>query len=281
MKIADKILSKIDEFQTLPTVYGAMTEVMSNPYSSANDVADIISSDQAAAAKILRAANSPIYGFAGSIDTVNKAIMYMGFAEVKNLVAAISIVDVFSRSKIGAYFNPVEFWKYSLAVGVISRFIAQHINAPAVEHYFLSGILHDIGKLLLYQCAPTEFAYSLQVAGYRNCSLRATLMETIGVSHNVLGELLAEKWKIPESIRHVIRHYNADISITTDRQLVSTVHIAAIVAQMYEWGSASESIISEPDTYAWNMLQLDDGFFTAKYNEIEQNYRDTLLALQL
>lgn len=86
MTIADKIIRKIDDFQTLPTIYSALTEVMSNPYSSANDVANVISSDQAAAAKVLKAANSPLYGYSGRIDTMTKAIMYMGFAEVKNLI---------------------------------------------------------------------------------------------------------------------------------------------------------------------------------------------------
>lgn len=281
MTTAEKILRKIEDFQTLPTIYSALTEVMSNPYSSANDVANVISSDQAAASKVLKAANSPLYGYSGRIDTMNKAIMYMGFAEVKNIVAALSIVDIFARTKLSAYFNPVEFWKYSVAVGVISRILAKESGALGVEHYFLAGILHDLGKLLLYQCAPAEFSYGLQVAAARRTTLRLALMETIGISHSALGELLAERWKMPPPIRSAIRYAHVGLNGGKPDPLVAIVHISAIAAQMFGLGSSAEDTVSEPNPLAWEVVHLNDDVFSRLQHQIIQDYEGTLASLQL
>lgn len=281
MTTAEKILQRIDVFKTLPTVYTALTEAMNNPNSTAADVAAVISSDQAAAARVLKAANSPIYGYSGRIDSMNKAIMYMGFAEVKNLVAALAILDVFSNVRISAYFNPVEFWKYSAAVGVISRALAREAGRKELEHYFLAGILHDLGKLLLYQCASEEFSQALQTVALRKVPLRLALKETVGISHNALGELLAEQWKMPPAICGVIRYVHTGMNNDKPDELVAAVHIASIAAQMFGFGSSSEEIIPEPNEAAWKTLNLPDNIFTKLQERIIQDYEGTLDSLQL
>ncbi len=283
---SEKILLRIEEFQTLPTIYTALTEAMNNPNCSATDVAAIISGDQAAAVKVLKAANSPIYGFSGRIDTISKAIMYMGFTEVKNLVAALAILEMFSDAKVSAYFNPVEFWKYSVAVGVIARSLAQKAEKKAVEHYFLAGILHDLGKLLFYQCAPEEFSYALQIAALRKISLRKALKDTIGIPHNILGEILAERWKMPPAIRAVIRYVHKGVNEAGAKddnadELVAIVHLASIAAQMFGLGSSSEEIIQQPNEIAWKIVHLPDDVFTQLQHQIIQDYEGMLFSLQL
>ena len=148
MDIISRILKSVEDFPTLPTVYTALSDVMANPRSTTQDAANVIMRDQSAASKVLKTANSPLYGFRGRIDTISQAIFHIGFEEVRNLVIAISIMDIFKNTKLSLSYNPVELWKHSIAVGVITKLIGKELGVKNLENYFLAGILHDIGKLL-------------------------------------------------------------------------------------------------------------------------------------
>lgn len=177
--------------------------------------------------------------------------------------------------------TPVEFWKYSAAVGVIARALAREAGRKGLEHCFLGGILHDLGKLLLYQCAPEEFSQALQTVALRKITLRSALKETVGISHNALGELLAEQWKMPPPIRAVIRYAHTGMNDDKPDELVAAVHIASISAQMFGFGSSSEEIVPEPNEIAWKTLSLPDNIFTKLQEQIIQDYEGTLDSLQL
>jgi len=95
LKLINTIISKIDDFPTLPTIYTKLNEVTSDPKSTANDVANIIAQDQASATKVLRLVNSPSYGFKRNISTISQAVVLLGFDEIKNIVLTITIIDTF------------------------------------------------------------------------------------------------------------------------------------------------------------------------------------------
>lgn len=277
MEIFEKIIRSVDEFPTLPTIYTALSEVMANPNSTFTDAADIISRDQASVTKILKTANSSFFGFPGKIDTVSQAIFYIGFDEVKNMIISSAILDLFKNSsKLIQNFNPVDLWKHSIAVGVISRVIGKIIGIDNIENCFISGIIHDIGKLLFMRYLEPEYAKTLNFAIENKINIRDAEAEVLGITHTIAGELIAEKWKLPNSIKQTVRyHYSGIIDGKVDK-LSAIVHVANTIARMLELGSSGDDIVSEPNFEIWDVLKIPDNTIQNCLPKILLDYQETL-----
>lgn len=270
------LISRIDSLPTLPTVYYRLLDVMNNPRSTAVNVADVICKDQASASKVLKAANSPIYGFYGKIQNITQAITYIGFEEVKNLVTAITIIDFFSDKFTNQYINPIEFWKHSISVGILSRLIGKQIKASDLESYFLAGILHDIGKILFINLMPELYSKVIQYSIENKVQHKDAEIKMLGITHNVVGELLANKWNLPNSIKNAVRYHESGNVDNSYKDLVASVHIANMASLMYGFGVTDEVPIPEPNKNAWELLQLSENFFTSSYPLMLSSYNDTV-----
>lgn len=280
-KYLQKITKNVQEFKTLPTIYTQMMEVMANPRSTINDAAAIISSDQVAATKVLKVANSPLFGLSTKVDSINKAIFLLGFNEVKNIIIATSIMDMFDIKNTNVLFNPIDFWKFSIGVGITSRYFAKETGVTNMESFFLSGIIHAIGKLFLYQNFPQEFLMSIEVAHDNKVNLRDAEREIFGTTHNVVGELLGEHWKLPTSIRNAIRYYPTGLVNQSPDTLVSIVHVSVIVSKALSFGNSGESIIEKPTPEVWNSLSLRPGCLQDAYEELTLNYENSVSMFSL
>lgn len=272
----DNLIRRIDEFPTLPTIYSTLLDVMANSRSTAKDVANVISQDQASASKILKTANSSIYGFNGRINTITQAIIYIGFDEVKNLVIALSIIDMFKISKSNSFLNPVTFWRNSIAVGVITRLIGSTIGVKDLENYFLIGILYDLGKLIFLKDIPDEYSLMFQKAIKMRKTIREVEKIELGVTSAFAGELLAKKWQLPDKLRDTIK-YNA---IGTVRGRIDTatacVHVASITADFLGLGLSSNTPIPKPNSMVWEHLNLPTNFFLDNRDKILRDYQESI-----
>jgi HD-like signal output (HDOD) protein len=273
------LVSSVDEFPTLPTIYNTLMDVMANPKSTAADAAKIISQDQAAASKILKAANSPIYGLSGRVTNITQAIVFLGFDEVKNLVIALSIMKIFGKlSKINN-FNPIDLWKHSIAVGIITRLIGKSSGAKDIENYFLAGILHDIGKLVFFKVMPEDYADTIQYARDNMITAREAEHKKLGITHTVIGELLAEKWMLPLNMRNSIRyHPTGEVNGEVDR-IVGTVHIANLAAPMFGLGITGDPVIPKPNIKVWDTIKLPEHFFAVNVKHILFSYKESVRLL--
>lgn len=273
---AKLLIQTIQTLPTLPTIYYNLLEVMNNPRSTAIDAAKVIQNDQAAAAKVLKAANSPIYGFYGKIENITQAITYIGFEEVKNFVIAITIIDFFNNNFSKNGIDIVEFWKHSIGVGIISRMIGKYIKARDIENYFLAGILHDIGKITLINLMPDEYfdvyKYSLEM----KVSHFDAEEKILGITHNVVGDILATKWNLPVSIRNSIKNHYRGIGDKPNEIIVPATHIANIAAIIFGLGFEKSLPVPEPNKQAWEILELEDNFFSKNHSSITSLYYDTI-----
>jgi HD-like signal output (HDOD) protein len=276
MKLINKIIKEIDEFPTLPTIYSTLSEVISNPRSTAGDVSNIILQDQSSASKILKTANSAAYGVMGKVTTVSQAVVYIGFEEVKNLIVSQSILDIFGNVNLTKAINPIDLWKHSIAVGIISKNIAKGMGIRNFETYFLSGILHDIGKLLFLKSIPELYDKVINYSIANNIPVIEVEKNIIGMSSSLAGSLLAEKWNIPATIRNTIKYQHIGLLNDKPETLVSIVHLANIVAEMLELGYSGEYLIPEVNKQIWQVIKLPTAFFTKNLPLIIKEYQDSV-----
>lgn len=279
INIEKKIFDAIDEVPTLPTIYSVLSDTLISPDANAADIAHLISTDQSASFKVLKVVNSPIYHLSSRVESISLAVLHLGFNEVRNIILALSVINLFSKKKIISSFRPVDFWKHSIGVGVITRYIGNALQAPRPENYFLSGILHDIGKLVLFEHFSEQYENVLQYAEDRKCQIIDAEREILGIDHTAAGSILADKWKLPECVCRVIKgHHSAAFNDEKDI-IIAAAHISDIAARIFEFGYAGDDYVQKPNSKAWELLKLPDHFFTKSLNVLTDSFNETISSI--
>ena len=272
----DNIISKISTLPTLPTVYSKLTEAIEDPNNTVEQISKIISADQASVFKILKIVNSPFYGFRGKIDTISQAIFYLGFNEVRNIVLALSVINMFPKESSLKDYSPIDLWSHSIGVGILARAIGAAVKEKNLENYFVAGIFHDIGKLIFMEHAAQDYQRVFDLTKKKRITISDAETEIFGADHAVAGSLLAEKWKLPPSIQKTVRYHHDFNGSEINNILLGTIYIADIYASAMELGRDGGVIISRPNEIVWNTIKLQPGYIKSISKKIREDYNHTI-----
>jgi putative nucleotidyltransferase with HDIG domain len=275
MESASNLIKNIKEFSTLPTVYSSLVDVLADPKSTTQDVSNIIACDQASTTKVLRVVNSPIYGFSGQIDTVSRAIFILGFNEIYNLILTSYIMDFFSKKDAVLDFRPVDFWGHSIAVGIATRLIGQKQGLPNQENFFVTGVLHDIGKLVFFEFSEDQFAEALALSKKTQKSLHSAEKTVFGMDHSETGALLAERWRFPSSIIKAIRHHQTGIVPGKNDSLTAAIHLGNILCRALELGYPGDDFIPQPNPQAMDNINAQPDLLKEITPSLLKNFEET------
>ena len=224
-----KITQSIIGLPTLPTVITQLMTLIDSPKTSGRQVAQLISTDQALTAKILKLANSSFYGFPREISTVQHAVVILGFETVKSLGLSVSVLQRFSGPSDNTQFDRQGFWEHSIACGVSARLLAGKLRYRLPGEAFAAGILHDVGKLILSQYFPAEFALVIERMRSEDLYIGKAEELVLGLTHSEVGSWLAEKWNLPGELVEVIsRHHGPfpdDEDAETGSKLIDLTYI--------------------------------------------------------
>ncbi len=267
--------------QTLPTIFTQLNDTISNPLSTIQDVVNIINKDQTSVATIIKIINSPIYGLVTRVDTVSNAVFYLGFNEVRNVILSLSVLNLFKNTKALNYFNIVDLWKHSIATAVISRLIAQKCRITNLENYFIAGLIHDIGKVVLLNILPEEYAKMLKYVTDNNFELKDVERQKLGITHEIAGEYLSKLWRLPESLKCVIKYHSSLEFSTEYPQLIASVQLADILAHILRLGNSGRYNVPCPDQILWEYLPLSQGDLTRLISEITPIYSESISILHM
>ena len=257
---------------TLPTVYTKLADAIDDPTVTIDQLSKIISSDQSSVFKILKVANSPFYGFRGKVDTISQALLYLGFNEVKNIIFALSVTNLFSKEKQIIGFSPIDLWSHAIGVGILTRLLGAVAREKNLENYFLAGIFHDIGKLVFMEFAPKEYQKAVQLANTKNIRISQAETEIFGGDHASAGYLLAEKWKLPSSIQKVVLNHHDFVEDEQYNLLMASIYLGNILAKALRLGFDGDNIIPKPNLKIWDILKLNPGFLYSIKNSITEDY---------
>jgi HD-like signal output (HDOD) protein len=228
-----KKLEQIENLPTLPVIIRQIQTVIDNPVSNMAQIATVITRDQAIAARVVRLVNSAFYGFSGRISSIQQAIMLLGLNTVKNLVIGVSVVKTFEGAREATIFDRHRFWLHTFGCATCARQMAKTQNNEEIEDFFLAGLLHDVGILILDQFFHEEFIAIIQRTVQTNGDLIAAEIDVLGLDNCEIGAFIAEKWKIPELFKIVIRHHHrpcfSQIEAERIRLITAAVHIADAV----------------------------------------------------
>jgi len=273
MNLIDKILSSINSLPTLPTIFAQLSEAMDDEYVANQRIAQLISSDQASAFKILKVANSPLFGVQKKIESINQALLFLGHTEVKNILLALSIVKKFNTKGDSHGLRHIDLWAHSIATGIISRNLALISGQQKVDNYFLTGILHDIGKLIFIEFIPKEYLEAVKFAGNEKILIQDAEKEILKIDHAQAGQRFAEKWKMPQYIQEAIQYHHIVQTPRGTNHLISILHISNIIARIMRLGYSGDNLVPQPNIVAWDDIEINRGDIISLKEKILSDYK--------
>ncbi len=223
---AAMLTKKILELPPMPMVMQKLLSVVGSDRTSAKDVAEVLSTDQALAGKVLKLVNSSFYGFSNKISTISRAVVILGFSEVRNLALGLSSYEALKKYKDIVDWG--EFWGHALSCAAGAQALASRNKYPVAEEAFVAGLLHDIGHFVICITFPEEYSKLLDEA---DGDLLEREKEVLGMSHVEVGKELLEYWKLPDHLCRVARfHHNPKMASMGKEPLITMTMIADLLA---------------------------------------------------
>jgi HD-like signal output (HDOD) protein len=267
-----KIINKVKDLPPMPKVLFKAREVMSDPKSGFKEIAKVIETDQAIAARILKVANSAYYGLSGMVNSIHQASVVLGYQTLEQVITMVSSSSLLGKQLKGYGLQAGALWRHSLAVALASRLIAQK-RAPSLEgDAFSVGLIHDAGKLAL---DPHILQRKPEIQEFLKTNPNSFLeaeRNVLGFDHTEIAFDLCQKWKLPESHAEAMRFHHTPDS-APNNQLAYIVHTANYIAIQAGMGTGPD-FDSEP---------LDDGALqtlTLKEPDLEEISSETVSAVE-
>ncbi len=282
-----KVLDTMSDIPTMSKVVSKIVEIVDSPTSSATDLTKVISTDQSLAAKVLKLVNSAFYGFPKRIETLNKAIVILGFNTIRSLALSISVIEAIIKDGYSQRLNYRNLWLHALGVAIISRELAKKEFPSLSDEAFVSGLLHDIGYIILDRYFPDSFIKVWNVMEEKKCTLFDAEREVNNITHATIGMILTERWNIPSSIGYSIGFHHRPVEVKDYFQLVSIVHAANFLLKLlkknkwenpYIAGIGDEKNVKYSDfsEESRKMLKIDPNFHNL-LDEIEKELNANML----
>jgi putative nucleotidyltransferase with HDIG domain len=212
-------LEGLNDLPAMPPAVAQLIAAVESPDVSLPEVGEIIRTDPALAAQILRVANSAAYAGRAPARTIREALLRLGLKEVRRLAVVLSLYN--AAGKQVKVVDHDTFWKHSLAVASAAEIIARQVRVPGGaglgpndgETLFLAGLFHDLGLLALASYYPVEYASVRRSIEDSDLTFCAAEMELLMTDHGELGAQLAAHWRLPPPAVAVIRaHHRAELA---------------------------------------------------------------------
>ncbi|KUG28971.1 putative signal transduction protein [hydrocarbon metagenome] len=243
----EDLLREDPQLVSLPEVFARINEVLRDPKSSVEDAARIIGTDPSLSATLLKLVNSAFYSrasraverrFPAKVDSLTRAVMIVGGKQLATLALGVSVLPIF-RDIPPEYINMKAFWKHSIGCGMIARALAEHAGVCSGESSFVAGLLHDIGRLVLYKHLPGPSGTALRRSREEFTTLTQAEKELFGFDHGYLGGLLLRKWQYPAALEKMVR-YHHDLSEPLFIEEPAVIHVADFLVNALEIGTSGE-----------------------------------------
>ena len=240
--LKERIIKAAKDLPPMPDVIFKIQRTLLDPNAYAQQIADLIETDQALAARVLKIANSPFYGMTGKVASVHHAAVILGFKTLGELTTIASFSELMGNKLPGYGYRADELWKHSLAVALASKHIAQKLNPELINDALTAGLIHDLGKLILdpYVLEQREIFDEFMEATDQTF-LKAE-KHILGFDHAEIAFEICTHWNFPESLALSIKYHHYP-SLSDDNEMAYILHLADYIAVLSVSGYDMDEIL--------------------------------------
>ncbi len=243
----------IERMPSLSITVTKVMEICNKPDPSPNHLIRVISLDPVLTGQVLKLINSAYFALPNKMASLTRAIIMLGVNTVKNMAINTAIMGMVMQEEPSLSLPIDTFWTHSIRVGVTARALAAIKGIPATrrDDFFVAGLLHDLGKVPLANCFPSEFKQVLAQAEEEQKALHKQEMDFFGFDHGRIGKSIAEKWQLSDTITEALcYHHNPTDPGVSNHDLVEMVALADLYANLYEIGFADNRFPAENEITA-------------------------------
>ncbi len=271
----------IRRIPSLSTTVGKVLEICSKVDASPNELNKVIALDPVLTGQVLKLINSAYYSLVNKVTSLTRAITMLGLNTVKNMALSTAIIRTVSGAKKSKILPTRKFWAHSISVGVSAKLLAKVKDIPLMEReeYFISGLLHDLGKVPF----GDEYIHVLSKAKREQIPLIEAERELLGIDHQEVGLMIAEKWKLNKAISSCIgNHHDLDQLDNEYQRQAAFVALGNIYSDIYDIGFAGDLYPSEQELEKLlDMTELSWPEFADIRDEIDIEIEKAQIFLQI
>ncbi|MCG5510186.1 HDOD domain-containing protein [Ectothiorhodospira lacustris] len=271
----DDILAGNPDLGTLPSVFHRVEAAVNDPTSSFEAMSRAIETDSALTAKLLRIANSSLYNFPSRINSIDRAISIIGTQQLRDLVLAATIIRYFSHLPVAGV-DMDSFWRHSIVTALLARSLAGARRETNVERFYVAGLLHDIGRLLMFMHLTTPSARILARRDERQCLLFQAEQEVLGVDHAELGGDLLRAWNLPRAFEEPVRHHHSPSLASQYPIETAVVHVADSIANALRLGTSGERYVPPINDETWIRIALPENMLEQVITYTDMHYQQVV-----
>jgi HD-like signal output (HDOD) protein len=275
----DSLIQGISAVPSLPLFYVRLDEAINHPRSSIADIAKILSEDQGLTGRVLKLANSPLFGYFSRIDSISQAVTIIGVQQVRDLALAVSAMGLFTGIPEDLVTMEL-FWKHSIACGLTARILATAQRETNLERFFVAGILHDIGRLVMFLTIPDTCRELIETGRRETLLLHDLERERLGFDHSDVGGALLRHWKLPSRIAEPVEFHHRCLQTGQYPRESSILHLADVISHALEFGASGETLVPRLDPLAWECLGLSPYQLDTLIPQIDVQFTETARILE-
>ena len=260
-------IEQVGELPTLPHVVQKLASMIGRPNVSAEEIGALIEKDQVLSAKVLRLANSPFYGFPSRIASVAHAVVVLGLSVVKGLTLCATAFDMMKNAGMN------DLWRHSLGVAITAHILGAKAGMKNPEEVFVGGLLHDIGKVVLYVKWPDVGQQITAARKDGSRSLMETEQELFAVTHADVGGWLATAWHLPTTLREPILHHHMPTAAQDAKLQTAIVHVADVLVKGLACGNPGDDLVPPLSRQAWDLVGLDAQSLTQSLAQATEEFQ--------
>ncbi|HMV44112.1 MAG TPA: HDOD domain-containing protein [Leptospiraceae bacterium] len=267
----DIILADINKLPPMSNVVMRVMTLIQDPAVSIHDLANEISKDPAITASIIKLSNSAYYRASKPIRTVQESLMTLGIKTVKEIILLTASKKILNKDLPGYQLEAESMWLHSLVVAELSARIAiQKKTGIPKDLAFTSGLLHDIGKVILAQFFPSKILEIKQELKTSKLSFTEIERKYFGYDHQEVGMKALQTWNFPEELKEVVAYHHNPDQAKNFQKLVSVVHVANQIAVISGIGIDIGGISHELSPNAIKILGITEGDIESYYITIPE-----------
>lgn len=235
MNVAEKYLQQFKKTKTLPHIVTRLAQLINDEDSTLQDFEEVIRLDPALVARLLTLVNSSYFGMSRKVDSISRAVALLGMKNLHNIAVTDAIQSMIDTDVTSPAFAPERLWAHSAAVGICCKMIAERILSINGDDAYLTGILHDIGLIVLFETAREDFLEIIESLEPGGPSLQELEQEKLGTDHTQIGYLLAQEWQIAPPLAEAIHDHHDDTTQFPEKSLTSIVQLAEYIVNQLDF----------------------------------------------
>ena len=276
-----EVIQNLGELPPLPQVATRVIRITADLDTSTEQLQNLIRTDQALTSQILKVANSAMFGRMREITTLTQAILTLGFSTTRSVVLASSVKNLFTRGPVGLQERIL--WEHALVTALTGSAFSKAMRFPIAEEVFLAGLMHDIGKSVMFLKFPESYGTLLRRLHEEGGDGLSLELDTFGFDHAMVGEALLASWNLAEGLEAVARWHHDPLQAALEHQrLVALVALGNQMAFDLQVGIGMPDALAGATWEAMDILHLNDSTYQEhRTSALEALERDKALITDL